>query len=98
MMIETGFGLGWTPPAEHAPYGPNPRAFGHPGAGGSLGFADLDANIGFGYTMNQMGTDVAHDPPSRGPNRRELRVAVKRPSVHDLIVNPHGKGDSKQVL
>ena len=62
MMIETRFGLGWALTADHAPYGPNPRAFGHPGAGGSLGFGDLDAEIGFGYTMNQMGNALYVDP------------------------------------
>jgi CubicO group peptidase (beta-lactamase class C family) len=45
-----------------ANYGPNPRTFGHGGAGGSLGFADPDARIGFGYTMNQMRLDPASDP------------------------------------
>jgi CubicO group peptidase (beta-lactamase class C family) len=35
-------------------YGKNPDAFGHAGAGGSLGFADPAARIGFGYAMNQM--------------------------------------------
>lgn len=33
---------------------PNPCAFGHTGAGGSLGMADPDARIGFGFTMNNM--------------------------------------------
>jgi CubicO group peptidase (beta-lactamase class C family) len=35
-------------------YGPNPRAFGHSGAGGTIGFADSDTNIAMGYAMNQM--------------------------------------------
>lgn len=29
-----------------------PRSFGHPGSGGSVGFADPDAEVGFGYVMN----------------------------------------------
>lgn len=35
-------------------YGPSLRAFGHPGAGGSLAFADPENGISFAYVMNQM--------------------------------------------
>lgn len=38
----------------YASLSPNARSFGHTGAGGSLGFADPDAHIGFGFTMNCM--------------------------------------------
>jgi CubicO group peptidase (beta-lactamase class C family) len=32
-----------------------PRAYGHLGAGGSVGFADPEAQVAFGYVMNAMG-------------------------------------------
>ena len=45
-----------------ASLGPNPKSFGHPGAGGSLGYADPEAKIGFGYTMNKMQASLLIDP------------------------------------
>ncbi|WP_333836030.1 hypothetical protein [Novosphingobium sp.] len=37
-------------------------AFGAPGAGGSLGYADPDAGIAYAYVTNRMGTTIAGDP------------------------------------
>jgi len=48
------FGLGFMLRQDLMPLSPNPRAFGHPGAGGSIGMADPDARVGFGFTPNRM--------------------------------------------
>ena len=42
--------------------GPNEAAFGHVGAGGSIGFADPIARVSFGYVMNQMGAGFLLNP------------------------------------
>ncbi len=42
-------------------FGPNPAAFGHPGAGGGLGFADPSARVGFGYVTNRMSSSISVD-------------------------------------
>ncbi len=41
-------------------------AFGHPGAGGSIGFADPMERMSFGYSMNKMGPGLSVNP--RGQN------------------------------
>ena len=51
--------------------GPNPRAFGHHGIGGSIGFGDPDAGIGFGYSLNKM-----HSVGDNGPRARRLIDAL----------------------
>lgn len=48
-----GFSQGWVKDELHL-YSPSPDAFGHPGAGGALGFADPANGIAFGYVMNRM--------------------------------------------
>jgi CubicO group peptidase (beta-lactamase class C family) len=56
----TRCGLGFAlPPSLGVPSGR--RSFGHPGSGGSLGFADPDAGVAFGYAPNQMGGVVLGD-------------------------------------
>jgi CubicO group peptidase (beta-lactamase class C family) len=42
-------------------YGPNDRAFGHTGLGGSFGFADPDAKLGVSYAMNLMAANLMGD-------------------------------------
>jgi len=37
-------------------------AFGHVGAGGSVGLADPECRMSFGYAMNRMGTGVLLNP------------------------------------
>jgi CubicO group peptidase (beta-lactamase class C family) len=61
LMLSTRFSLGFMMSQPGASFGPSPKAFGHPGAGGSLGFADPVQKIGFGYTMNQMANGLLID-------------------------------------
>jgi CubicO group peptidase (beta-lactamase class C family) len=55
------FSLGFMKSTDVWPFG-SPRAFGSPGAGGSLGFADPAQDIGYGYVTCQMGTSLTGDP------------------------------------
>jgi CubicO group peptidase (beta-lactamase class C family) len=55
------FSLGFMKPSRTFPFG-GARSYGFPGSGGSLGFADPEAGIGYGYVTNQMGTHLTGDP------------------------------------
>ncbi|MDQ0753467.1 CubicO group peptidase (beta-lactamase class C family) [Streptomyces africanus] len=59
---ETEAGLGLWLSGSDGSYGPNPRAFGHDGFGGSCGLADPEADVSLGYVMNRMGPHIANDP------------------------------------
>lgn len=59
---ETEIGLGLWLSGPNGSYGPNPRAFGHDGFGGSCGLADPEAGMSMGYVMNRMGPHIADDP------------------------------------
>ena len=71
LLMETAFSAGFMRDPQgadgrklRAHFGPSVRAFGHPGAGGSLAFADPENGVGFAYVMNQMEPGVLPGPKS----------------------------------
>lgn len=65
LVMPTRFGLGFMLTSSFSPL-LGERSFGHPGAGGSLGFGDRDHEVGFGYVMSKMNAGLSNDPRSRG--------------------------------
>ena len=65
LVMPTRFGLGFMLTSSFSPL-LGERSFGHPGAGGSLGFGDPDHGVGFGYVMSKMNAGLSNDPRSRG--------------------------------
>ena len=72
----TRFGLGFQLPQPERRLGPSARAFGHFGAGGSLGFADPDRRVSFGYAMNQ----------GQGRLAAQARAPSDRPGVRRALI------------
>jgi CubicO group peptidase (beta-lactamase class C family) len=69
-QIPTAFSAGFMKDSRDAArkiFGPSATSFGHPGAGGSHAFADLENRIAFAYVMNQMEQSVL-------PNEKSLRL------------------------
>jgi len=66
--LPSRFGLGFMLDLPEHRIVPQSDIFGHPGAGGSIGFADPESGIGFGYVMNKMivPPDYFIDPRWRG--------------------------------
>ena len=58
---ELQFSLGFMKPTALCSFG-SASSFGSPGAGGSLGFADPSAGIGYAYVTSQSGTRLNGDP------------------------------------
>lgn len=74
LQMETAFSAGFMKdPVDaagkklRATLGPSAAAFGHPGAGGSVAFADSENELSFAYVMNRMGPGVL-------PNEKALAL------------------------
>ncbi|HXJ33236.1 MAG TPA: serine hydrolase domain-containing protein [Candidatus Eisenbacteria bacterium] len=65
ILLPTAFGLGFSLQPIISP-GAGARAFGHHGAGGSLGFADPERDLAFGYVSTRMKFDPAGDDRTTG--------------------------------
>jgi len=55
------FSLGFMKSTRMLPFG-SAAAFGSPGAGGAMGFADPATGVGYAYVTNRMGTRLTGDP------------------------------------
>jgi CubicO group peptidase (beta-lactamase class C family) len=55
------FSLGFMKPSDAFPFG-HEGAYGSPGAGGSMGYADPRLGLGYGYVTNRMDIYLRGDP------------------------------------
>jgi CubicO group peptidase (beta-lactamase class C family) len=72
--VESTIALGFWTASPFAPMG-GVRAFGHYGAGGSVGFADPEHHVAGGYVMSKMDMGVSGDPRSSALIRASYEAA-----------------------
>jgi CubicO group peptidase (beta-lactamase class C family) len=60
LMVATTFGLGFMTHGPFTSYA-GPGSYGHPGAGGSVAFAQPERDLAFAYAMNRMSANLAGD-------------------------------------
>jgi CubicO group peptidase (beta-lactamase class C family) len=82
------FSLGFMKPSPALPFG-SARSFGAPGAGGSLGFADPLAGVGYAYVTSKMGTALTGDPRD---------VALRNALYSALPISPGALGHDRHTL
>ena len=84
MKREMSFSLGFLKPCRSYPFG-YPGAFGTTGAGGSFGFADPQAGIGYAYILNRMDSKQGGDPRDLA-----LREALRRSIGQEIPASVRG--------
>jgi CubicO group peptidase (beta-lactamase class C family) len=73
LKTDMSYSLGFNRPFKAFRFGSSGKTFGTIGAGGSFGFADPQAQVGFAYAPNKMGFHLWDDP-----REKALRDAVYR--------------------
>jgi CubicO group peptidase (beta-lactamase class C family) len=73
LKADMSYSLGFNRPSKAFRFGSGEKCFGTIGAGGSFGFADPQAQLGFAYAPNKMGFHIWDDP-----REKALRDAVYR--------------------
>jgi len=74
------YSLGFLRPGPNGAFGSSPRALGTPGAGGSFGFADPDARVGYAYVMNKLDFHLIDDPREKALRDAIYRAIAKKPA------------------
>jgi CubicO group peptidase (beta-lactamase class C family) len=64
-------------------------AFGAPGAGGAMGYADPALRLGYGYVTTRMGMNLQGDPRDVA-----LRNAIPEPSRRAQVADTHSPNPS----
>lgn len=85
------YSLGYLRPGPDVAFGSSQRAFGTPGAGGSFGFADPDARLGYAYVMNKLDFYLFDDPREK-PLRDAVYRAMARLTDPPVGRRPDGRG------
>ena len=91
--VPSCFWLGFLRPGSYGNFGSSKRAFGAPGAGGSFGFADPDAHLGFAYVMNKLDFYLENDP-----REKALRAAGSRAITRLAAPTPRRVSDGSPLV
>jgi CubicO group peptidase (beta-lactamase class C family) len=83
LWVPAAYSLGFVRPTGDFEFGLTSRSLGHPGAGGSFGFADPEAEVGFAYAPNRLGHHLRDDPREKAL-RDALYGALGRPAPDRL--------------
>jgi len=86
LHMDIAYALGFLKPFSGYHFGSSDAAFGAPGSGGSFGFADPDAQVGYAYVMNKQGTGILDDPREKVVRDAFYQCLKERgaSSPHDL--------------